>query len=59
MSSVAAASETGPDAPTVFGHPTGLFNLFFAEMWERFSYYGMRALLIFYMMKGFLGYNGR
>ena len=57
MSSVAAASETGPDAPTVFGHPTGLFNLFFAEMWERFSYYGMRALLIFYMMKGFLGYN--
>jgi len=31
--------------------------LFFAEMWERFSYYGMRALLIFYMTKGFLGYN--
>ena len=30
--------------PTLFGHPTGLFNLFFAEMWERFSYYGMRAL---------------
>jgi POT family proton-dependent oligopeptide transporter len=42
---------------TVLGHPTGLFTLFFAEMWERFSYYGMRALLVFYMIKGFLGYN--
>ena len=36
------------------GHPRGLFVLFFVEMWERFSYYGMRALLIFYMTKGFL-----
>ena len=43
--------------PTLFGYPTGLFNLFFAEMWERFSYYGMRALLVFYMIKGFLGLN--
>jgi POT family proton-dependent oligopeptide transporter len=42
---------------TVFGHPTGLFMLFFAEMWERFSYYGMRALLVFYMIKGFLNYG--
>ena len=42
---------------TLFGHPTGLFTLFFAEMWERFSYYGMRALLTFYMIKGFLGYG--
>src|SRR5215510_4142638 len=40
---------------TLFGHPVGLYTLFFAEMWERFSYYGMRALLIFYMIKGFLG----
>ncbi|HMV68978.1 MAG TPA: oligopeptide:H+ symporter [Myxococcota bacterium] len=40
-----------------FGHPPGLFVLFFAEMWERFSYYGMRALLVFYMTKGFLHYN--
>ncbi|HEY2323631.1 MAG TPA: peptide MFS transporter [Thermoanaerobaculia bacterium] len=31
------------------GHPRGLFTLFFTEMWERFSYYGMRALLILYM----------
>lgn len=45
------------DTPTLFGHPTGLYMLFFAEMWERFSYYGMRALLVFYMIKGFLGYN--
>lgn len=42
---------------TLFGHPAGLYTLFFAEMWERFSYYGMRALLIFYMTKGFLGYG--
>ena len=41
----------------LFGHPTGLYTLFFAEMWERFSYYGMRALLILYMIKGFLGLN--
>ncbi len=44
-------------SPTLLGHPPGLFTLFFAEMWERFSYYGMRALLLFYMIKGFLGYN--
>lgn len=34
---------------TLFGHPMGLFVLFFTEMWERFSYYGMRALLVLYM----------
>jgi proton-dependent oligopeptide transporter, POT family len=34
-----------------FGHPAGLFILFFAEMWERMSYYGMRALLVLYMLK--------
>ncbi|MCD7035178.1 peptide MFS transporter [Metabacillus sp. GX 13764] len=32
-----------------FGHPKGLFTLFFTEFWERFSYYGMRAILIYYM----------
>ncbi len=47
------------DSPTLFGHPAGLFTLFFAEMWERFSYYGMRALLVFYMTKGFLGYGDK
>ncbi len=44
-------------SPTVLGHPAGLFTLFFAEMWERFSFYGMRALLVFYMTKSFLGYG--
>ncbi len=34
---------------TFFGHPSGLSTLFFTEMWERFSYYGMRALLILFM----------
>ena len=33
---------------TVLGHPSGLFVLFFTEMWERFSYYGMRALLVMF-----------
>lgn len=37
-----------------FGHPAGLFVLFFAEMWERFSYYGMRALLTLYMVQALL-----
>ena len=35
---------------TILGHPAGLFVLFFTEMWERFSYYGMRALLVLYMV---------
>lgn len=34
-----------------FGHPKGLFLLFFTEMWERFSYYGMRGVLMLYMIK--------
>lgn len=37
-----------------FGHPKGLVICFFTEMWERFSYYGMRALLIFYLTQHFL-----
>ena len=40
-----AAADTG-----FFGHPRGLSTLFFTEMWERFSYYGMRAFLILYMV---------
>ncbi len=39
---------------TYFGHPKGLFYLFFAELWERFSFYGMRALLVLYMTKQLL-----
>ena len=46
---------------TFFGHPRGLSTLFFTEMWERFSYYGMRALLILFMTAapavGGLGYD--
>ena len=40
-------------------HPKGLYILFFAEMWERFSYYGMRALLILYLTKHFLFTDGQ
>ena len=36
------------------GHPRGLIICFLAEMWERFSYYGMRGLLIFYLTQHFL-----
>src|SRR5256886_14036601 len=39
-----------------FGHPRGLSTLFFTEMWERFSYYGMRGFLILYMTKA-LGFT--
>ncbi len=49
----------GFDDKTLFGHPRGLFVLFFAEMWERFSYYGMRALLIFYLTKHWLFSDGQ
>lgn len=44
-----------------FGHPKGLFTLFFTEFWERFSYYGMRAILVYYMYyevsQGGLGFD--
>ena len=40
--------------PEFAGHPKGLYMLFFAEMWERFSYYGMRALLVFYLTQHWL-----
>jgi POT family proton-dependent oligopeptide transporter len=38
----------------IMGHPPGLFLLFFTEMWERFSYYGMRGILILYLTKAWL-----
>ena len=50
-------STASTQEPTFLGHPAGLFVLFFAEMWERFSFYGMRALLLLYMLKGFLAYD--
>lgn len=54
-----AALPHGDSAGTILGHPKGLFVLFFAEMWERFSYYGMRALLIFYLTKHWLFSDGQ
>jgi len=44
-----SAYDTIRTQRTLLGHPAGLFVLFFTEMWERFSYYGMRALLVLYM----------
>jgi proton-dependent oligopeptide transporter, POT family len=49
------ASAAAPSGEKTFlGHPQGLFILFFVELWERFSYYGMRAILIFYLTKHWL-----
>ncbi len=42
--------EKGVNTQTIFQHPVGLFVLFFTEMWERFSYYGMRALLTLFLV---------
>jgi POT family proton-dependent oligopeptide transporter len=53
MSHVAAAAggvTPAVDDRAFFGHPRGLSTLFFTEMWERFSYYGMRAFLLYYMV---------
>ncbi len=47
-SAASAASAAGKDE--LFGHPRGLGFLFGTEMWERFSYYGMRSLLVLYMV---------
>ena len=41
----------------LFGHPVGLYVLFFTEMWERFSYYGMRAILVLYLVANAKGEN--
>jgi proton-dependent oligopeptide transporter, POT family len=45
--------------PEFAGHPKGLYMLFFAEMWERFSFYGMRAILVFYLAQHWLYSEGR
>ena len=53
--------DNKPQDVSFFGHPRGLATLFFTEMWERFSYYGMRAILLFYMYysvaEGGLGFD--
>ena len=56
MNQSTAADKFVPpaDEKTILGHPRGLVILFFTEMWERFSYYGMRGLLIFYLTQHFL-----
>ena len=46
------ALDPSPGGQGFFGHPRGLATLFFTEIWERFSYYGMRALLILFMTAG-------
>ncbi|AYG82439.1 Di-/tripeptide transporter [Streptomyces hundungensis] len=55
-----SASTTGTEK-TFLGHPRGLANLFMTEMWERYSFYGMRALLVLYLVapasQGGLGFN--
>lgn len=51
---MANQNEILEEQKTILGHPRGLFVLFFAEMWERFSYYGMRAILIFYLLQHWL-----
>src|SRR2546428_692772 len=48
---VSTRVELAPKAGEFLGHPKGLAFLFATEMWERFSYYGMRALLVLYMVK--------
>lgn len=45
------------DQKTLFGHPVGLFILFLTEMWERFSFYGMRAILVLYLVAETGGIN--
>lgn len=49
---------SGDSKGTFLGHPKGLYVLFMSEMWERFSYYGMRGLLVFYLTQHFLFERG-
>src|SRR5678815_3464040 len=56
MTAVAEPEDATPltgeeHVPEFFGHPRGLWYLAFTEAWERFSYYGMQALLVLYMVK--------
>ncbi|NNE29552.1 MAG: MFS transporter [Saprospiraceae bacterium] len=52
-----SSSNDGFFQNMVLGHPAGLFVLFFTEMWERFSYYGMRAILVIFLTGAILGDN--
>lgn len=57
----AVAIDSTADTKGLGGHPRGLTTLFFTELWERFSYYGMRAILVLYMVapaaQGGLGFD--
>jgi POT family proton-dependent oligopeptide transporter len=52
-----SATTLKPHQKELFGHPVGLYVLFFTEMWERFSYYGMRAILVLYLVATTQGDN--
>ena len=52
-----ANTAPAPPQKELFGHPVGLYVLFFTEMWERFSYYGMRAILVLYLVSATTGGN--
>ncbi|MFZ0501667.1 MAG: peptide MFS transporter [Steroidobacteraceae bacterium] len=57
----AAAADAASAQPTLFGHPRGLATLFFTEMWERFTYYGIQSILILFLVaasgRGGLGFD--
>ena len=55
--SITSAGTLEPQKNDFFGHPRGLSTLFFTELWERFSYYGMRALLVLFMTAEAIGNN--
>lgn len=54
MSSSSTSAGVIPGSVVKKGHPRGLYVLFATEMWERFSYYGMRAILVYYMTKSLM-----
>ncbi|TXG38568.1 peptide MFS transporter [Seonamhaeicola maritimus] len=54
-----ATTSVKPHQKELFGQPIGLYILFLTEMWERFSYYGMRALLVLYMTASTMGEDAR
>src|SRR5581483_6836062 len=57
----ATAADATAAGPTAFGHPRGLATLFFTEMWERFTYYGIQSILILFLVaasgRGGLGFS--
>lgn len=57
MANEQAGAMNAPNGKKFFGHPMGLATLFFTELWERFSYYGMRALLVLFMTAEAIGSN--